>query len=101
MPLDFTPLDTASRLLVEAELKVATGGGGRFQPTGFPDLGPALFKGADGGNWLLVESPQSMANRLERVCWVDGDGETDRVGGHNDAGQGIPHALHPDTRNRP
>jgi hypothetical protein len=42
MPLNLTPLDSASRLLVEAELKVATGGGGRFQPTGFPDLGPAL-----------------------------------------------------------
>ena len=51
MPLDLTPLDTASRLLVEADLKVATGGGGRFQPTGFPDLGPALFKGAV-GRWL-------------------------------------------------
>ncbi|MFQ3593701.1 MAG: type I-U CRISPR-associated RAMP protein Csb1/Cas7u, partial [Gemmataceae bacterium] len=71
MPIDFTPLDTASRLLVEAELKVATGGGGRFQPTGFPDLGPALYRGADGANWLLVESPQSMANRLELACWDD------------------------------
>lgn len=72
MPLDLTPLDSASRLLVEADLKVATGGGGRFQPTGFPDLGPALFKGADGGNWLLVESFQSMANRLELACWDEG-----------------------------
>lgn len=70
MPLDLSPLNTASRLLVEAELKVATGGGGRFQPTGFPDLGPALYKGADGEtDWLLVESPQSMANRLEVACW--------------------------------
>jgi CRISPR-associated protein Csb1 len=69
MPLDLTPLDAASRLLVEADLKVATGGGGRFQPTGFPDLGPALYKGVDGGNWLLVESFQSMANRLEMACW--------------------------------
>jgi CRISPR-associated protein Csb1 len=69
MALDLTPLDSASRLLIEAELKVATGGGGRFQPTGFPDLGPALYRGADGANWLLVESPQSMANRLELACW--------------------------------
>lgn len=69
MPLDLSPLDSASRLLIEAELKVATGGGGRFQPTGFPDLGPALYRGADGANWLLVESPQSMANRLELACW--------------------------------
>lgn len=44
MPIDLSPLKTTSRLLIEAELKVATGGGGRFQPTGFPDLGPALFR---------------------------------------------------------
>lgn len=101
MPIDLTPLDTASRLLVEAELKVATGGGGRFQPTGFPDLGPALFRGADGANWLLVESPQSMANRLERVCWIDGDGETDRVGRYNDDCKGIPCVLATDTDGNP
>ena len=45
MPLDLTPLDSASRLLVEVALRVAPGSGGRFQPTGFPDLGPALYKG--------------------------------------------------------
>jgi CRISPR-associated protein Csb1 len=101
MPINLTPLDAASRLIVEAELKVATGGGGRFQPTGFPDLGPALFRGADGANWLLVESPQSMANRLERVCWVDGNEETDRVGGYNDACKGIPYVLATDTDGRP
>lgn len=101
MPLDLTPLDSASRLLVEAELKVATGGGGRFQPTGFPDLGPALYRGADGANWLLVESPQSMANRLERVCWVDGDGDTDRVGCYNDACKGIPYVQATDSGDRP
>jgi CRISPR-associated protein Csb1 len=100
MPLDLTPLDSASRLLVEAELKVATGGGGRFQPTGFPDLGPALYRGADGADWLLVESPQSMANRLERVCWTDGDGETDRVGDYNEDCKGIPYVLATDTDNR-
>jgi CRISPR-associated protein Csb1 len=101
MALNLTSLDSASRLLVEADLKVATGGGGRFQPTGFPDLGPALFKGADGGNWLLVESPQSMANRLERVCWVDGDADTDRVGRYNDACKGIPYVLAVDTDRKP
>ena len=101
MPINLAPLDTASRLLIEAELKVATGGGGRFQPTGFPDLGPALFRGADGANWLLVESPQSMANRLERVCWVDGDGETDRVGGYNESCKGIPYILATDTDGMP
>jgi CRISPR-associated protein Csb1 len=101
MSLDLTRLDSASRLLVEADLKVATGGGGRFQPTGFPDLGPALYRGADGANWLLIESPQSMANRLERVCWVDGDGETDRVGRYNDACLGIPYVQATDSDGRP
>ncbi|MGH9023270.1 MAG: type I-G CRISPR-associated RAMP protein Csb1/Cas7g [Acidimicrobiia bacterium] len=51
--------------------------GSRFQPTGFPDLGPARFERPrrdDDGNvrWepaLLVESAQSMANRLEAVGW--------------------------------
>jgi len=101
MAPDLTPLDSASRLLIEAELKVATGGGGRFQPTGFPDLGPALYRGADGANWLLVESPQSMANRLERVCWVDGTSDIDRVGQYNTACHGIPFVLATDSDNRP
>lgn len=101
MPLDLIQLDSASRLLVEAELKVATGGGGRFQPTGFPDLGPALYRGADGTDWLLVESPQSMANRLERVCWIDGDEETNRVGAYNVDCSGIPYVLATDSNNNP
>lgn len=49
--------------------------GARFQPTGFPDLGPATFQVPlpDGSSeeWLHVESPQSMANRLEAVTWDD------------------------------
>jgi CRISPR-associated protein Csb1 len=49
--------------------------GSRFQPTGFPDLGAALFeRPIPGGEWedaLLVESAQSMANRLEAVAWDD------------------------------
>src|ERR1017187_2595556 len=79
MPLNLTPLDSGSRLLVVATLRVAPGSGGRFQPTGFPDLGPALYKGirsandstdgaAESVDMLLVESVQSMANRLEEVC---------------------------------
>lgn len=54
---------------VEAELKPAQGS--RFQPTGFPDLGPATFTRPDGTEMLLLESPQSMANRLEAVCWSE------------------------------
>lgn len=69
MTLDLNPLlsSTApSRLLIEAELQPVQGT--RFQPTGFPDLGAALFETPD-GPCLLVESAQSMANRLEGVCW--------------------------------
>lgn len=54
------------RLLVEASLRPVQGE--RFQPTGFPDLGAAVFD-APSGRRLLVESAQSMANRLESVCW--------------------------------
>jgi CRISPR-associated protein Csb1 len=53
---------------MEAELKPVQGT--RFQPTGFPDLGAAEYDSPDGGRrMLLVESAQSMANRLENVCW--------------------------------
>jgi CRISPR-associated protein Csb1 len=55
------------RLLLQAKLKPVQGS--RFQPTGFPDLGAATFDGPGGGKMLLVESAQSMANRLEAVCW--------------------------------
>ena len=44
--------------------------GTRFQPTGFPNLGHAAYESPDGaGQVVLVESAQSMANRLEAVCW--------------------------------
>lgn len=62
-----TSLKGEPRLLIEAELKPVQGS--RFQPTGFPDLGAATYKRPDGTSMLLVESAQSMANRLEEVCW--------------------------------
>ena len=43
--------------------------GDRFQPTGFPNLGAATYKAPNGADMLLVESAQSVANRLEAVCW--------------------------------
>lgn len=57
------------RLLLKASLKPIQGT--RFQPTGFPDLGAATYEGPgpDAKKMLLVESAQSMANRLESVCW--------------------------------
>ncbi|HXF46393.1 MAG TPA: type I-U CRISPR-associated RAMP protein Csb1/Cas7u [Burkholderiaceae bacterium] len=67
MALDFSALNSAPRLLLEARLKPLQGT--RFQPTGFPNLGPATYDGPDGTRMLLVESAQSMANRLETVCW--------------------------------
>lgn len=74
MTLKLDDLKSAPRLLMEIPLKPIQGS--RFQPTGFPDLGAATFKGFnDDGepvDCLLVESAQSMANRLESVCWDEG-----------------------------
>jgi len=67
MPLDIDTLANVPRLLMEAQLKPIQGT--RFQPTGFPNLGAATYDGPDGTRMLLVESAQSMANRLETVCW--------------------------------
>jgi len=67
MATDFSCLTNEPRVLMEAELKPILGH--RFQPTGFPDLGPARYDAPDGTPMLLVESPQSVANRLEEVCW--------------------------------
>jgi CRISPR-associated protein Csb1 len=69
MPIDFAALDATPRLLLHADLRPVQGT--RFQPTGFPDLGAAEYPGPDGTRMLLVESAQSMANRLETVCWDD------------------------------
>ena len=69
MKLDFTALKNAPRLLIEAKLKPLQGT--RFQPTGFPNLGAATYQGPGGADMLLVESAQSMANRMEAVCWDD------------------------------
>jgi CRISPR-associated protein Csb1 len=57
----------APRLLLEAHLQPLQGT--RFQPTGFPNLGAATYDGPNGERMLLVESAQSMANRMEVVCW--------------------------------
>jgi CRISPR-associated protein Csb1 len=73
MPLDCKSLNGKPRILIEAALKPVAGT--RIQPTGFPDLGAATYDvpAENGGNvpTLLVESAQSMANRLEAVCWDD------------------------------
>lgn len=61
-------LQGKSKLLFEVPLRPVLGQ--RFQPTGFPSLGAATYQTKNGLN-LLVESAQSMANRLESVCWDD------------------------------
>ncbi|MBD3174194.1 MAG: type I-U CRISPR-associated protein Cas7 [Armatimonadia bacterium] len=67
--IDLSTLEGAPRLLIEAPLQPLQGS--RFQPTGFPDLGAARYDSPE-GEQLLVESVQSMANRLEEVCWNEG-----------------------------
>lgn len=68
----FEALQDAPRLLVEADLAPVQGE--RFQPTGFADIGAATYQLADGTRMLLVESAQSVANRLEATI-VGPDGE--------------------------
>ena len=67
MSTDFTVLQETPRLLIEAELQPLQGT--RFQPTGFPNLGAATYQTPDGTDMPLVEFAQSIANRLEAVCW--------------------------------
>ena len=59
-------LNTAHRVLFNIPLKPVQGE--RFQPTGFPSLGAATYQTKNGAS-LLVESAQSMANRLEATLW--------------------------------
>jgi CRISPR-associated protein Csb1 len=66
MTIDLSKLDNATRLLFSVELHPVQGD--RFQPTGFPSLGAATYQTKDGQK-LLVESAQSMANRLEATVW--------------------------------
>jgi CRISPR-associated protein Csb1 len=65
--MDLKSLEKEPRLLMEVNLKPLQGT--RFQPTGFPDLGAAIYSLTDGTEICLLESAQSMANRLEAVCW--------------------------------
>ncbi len=67
--MDFTALQNTSRLLIEADLQPLQGT--RFQPTGFPDLGAATYELPDEKRTMMVllESAQSVANRLENTIW--------------------------------
>lgn len=66
--MDFKALKDHSRLLIEADLEPLQGT--RFQPTGFPDLGAATYRLPSSNTpMLLLESAQSVANRLEATIW--------------------------------
>ena len=67
MTIDWQRIDDTPRLLMQAELKPIQGS--RFQPTGFPDLGAATYEAPGKVDMVLVESAQSMANRMEAICW--------------------------------
>lgn len=69
--MKLSALHNVPRLLLEADLRPVAGD--RFQPTGFADLGAAEYDLPNGPKMLLVESAQSVANRLEKTC-LDGDG---------------------------
>lgn len=56
-----------SNWTLQAELQPLQGR--RFRPTSFPNLGASEFFGPDGQLSLLLESSQSVANRLEAVTW--------------------------------
>jgi CRISPR-associated protein Csb1 len=97
--IDLTAFKNASRLLINVKLKVADGTNGRFQPTGFPDLGPALYKGVreftekkkDGGEqkvqrtvqMLFSDTAAALGNWLEEAC-LSGEG-------YNEDCAGIPY----------
>lgn len=81
----FSVLADKPRLLIEAELRSFPSD--RFQPTGFPDLGPATYKRPDETPMLLIESAQSMANRLEVVCWNEAQDEI------IEPLEGLPHVV--------
>ena len=61
----YKQLEGVNRLLIEVELEPVQGD--RFQPTGFPDIGAGIYELPDGTRKILLESAQSMANRLEET----------------------------------
>jgi CRISPR-associated protein Csb1 len=74
--IDHSFLKQNTKLLLQAQLRPVQGD--RFQPTGFADIGAAQYErpnegGKTGTQMLLIESAQSVANRLEKTC-LEGDG---------------------------
>lgn len=77
MSTDLSSLGNEKRVLMSVPLRPLQGR--RFQPTGFPDLGAATYQvpleDNQSASCLLVESPQSMANRMELTIWDSGTNE--------------------------
>ena len=71
------PLSNERRVLFNVAVQPVQGH--RFQPTGFPDLGAATYQAPiqddESRPCLLVESAQSMANRLELTIWDTGSNQ--------------------------
>ena len=90
--MDLDILRNEPRMLIEVNLKPLQGT--RFQPTGFPDLGAATYQAVDSTSMLLVESAQSMANRMEAVCWDEGNNDW------TEALKGLPYIKVVDTNGK-
>jgi CRISPR-associated protein Csb1 len=77
MSIDLSRLANTRRVLLNVPVRPIQGH--RFQPTGFPDLGAATYSApindSESIPCLLVESAQSMANRLELTIWDTGRNE--------------------------
>ena len=61
MPIDFNALEDKPRILIEAALKPVAGT--RIQPTGFPDLGPAVYDAPDGKDGTVPRCSSSRPSR--------------------------------------
>lgn len=64
MTIDLSPLASARRLLLEVQLEPVQGS--RFQPTGFPDLGAAVYQAGE-VPCVLVESAGPIEARPSRA----------------------------------
>jgi CRISPR-associated protein Csb1 len=95
MRIDLSELTKARRMLLNVPVRPIQGH--RFQPTGFPDLGAATYSAPASDSesipCLLVESAQSMANRLELTIWDTGKDELKQ------AARGLSYVRVVDERN--
>lgn len=63
-------------ILYQVQLEVIDSPSNRFYPTNFPEIGASVYPYFNGDKWLnacLVESSQSVANRLEEAILENGE----------------------------